>query len=98
MYIFPGIGFGALVSESSKVTDVMFLRAAQTLASMTSDDDLKLGRVYPALSRIREVSAAIASSVAEEAYNTGLAGRPRPANVMADITSRMFVPEYRDYI
>jgi len=98
VYIFPGMGFGALVSESAKVTDEMFLRAAQALASMTSDEDLALGRVYPALSRIREVSAAIATSVAEEAYNTGLAGRPRPANVLADIKSRMFVPEYRDYI
>ena len=97
MYIFPGIGFGALVSEAS-VTDTMFLRAAQTLAQQTTDEDLALGRVYPAISRIRDVSAAIAASVAEEAHNTGLAARKRPLNVLADIQSRMFVPDYRDYV
>ena len=98
MYIFPGIGFGALVSETSKITDTMFLRAAQTLAQKTTDEDLALGRVYPAVSNIRDVSAAIAAAVAEEAHNTGITTRKRPPNVLADIQTRMFVPDYRDYV
>lgn len=92
------MGFGALVSESAKVTDEMFLRAAQTLASMTTDEDLAVGRCYPALSRIREVSAAIAAAVVDEANREGIAGRERPADVLADVKKRMFVPEYREYI
>ena len=52
------MGFGALASESTQVTDQMFLRAAQTLAAQTSAEDLALGRCYPALSRIREVRTA----------------------------------------
>lgn len=55
------MGFGALASESVKVTDQMFLRAAQTLAAQTSAEDLALGRCYPALSHIREVQCLFSS-------------------------------------
>jgi len=98
VYIFPGVGLGALVCEAAQITDAMFLTAARTLAEQVGDDDLALGRVYPALSRIREVSVRIAATVAEEAHRAGLARRPRPADLEADIRARMFVPEYRDYV
>jgi len=98
VYIFPGVGLGALVCEASKITDGMFLTAARTLATQVGDDDLALGRVYPALSKIREVSVRIATAVVDEANREGLACRPRPADVEADVRSRMFVPEYRDYV
>jgi malate dehydrogenase (oxaloacetate-decarboxylating)(NADP+) len=97
IYIFPGVGLGALVSESREVTDEMFLVAAQTLASMVGPDDLSVGRVYPALTKVREVSLRIAVAVAEVAYRTGLASLPRPADLTEDIRSRMFQPVYRDY-
>jgi malate dehydrogenase (oxaloacetate-decarboxylating)(NADP+) len=98
VYVFPGIGFGALACEATLVSDAMFLRAAQTLASLVTEKDLEIGRVFPALARIREVSAQIATAVAEEAYRTGLARRPRPADLSSDIRSRMFEPSYRHYV
>ena len=98
VYIFPGVGLGALVCEAARITDGMFLTAARTLASLVSDDDLALGRVYPAISRIREVSVQIATAVADEAHREGLARRPRPADVAADIRERMFEPVYRNYV
>ena len=98
VYIFPGVGLGALACESQQVTDSMFLIAARTLAAIVSEDDLGMGRIFPALSRIREVSLKIAVAVAEEAYRAGLAQAPRPADLEADIRSRMFVPEYVDYV
>jgi malate dehydrogenase (oxaloacetate-decarboxylating)(NADP+) len=98
VYIFPGVGLGALVCEAAKITDGMFLTAARTLASQVGEEDLALGRVYPALSKIREVSVRIATAVVNEAHKTGLARRPRPADVEGDVRSRMFVPEYREYI
>ena len=98
VYIFPGVGLGALACESKEVTDTMFLAAAQTLASIVEPEDLALGRVYPALTKIREVSLRIATAVAESAYAGGLARAPRPADIAADIRSRMFQPVYRDYV
>jgi malate dehydrogenase (oxaloacetate-decarboxylating)(NADP+) len=97
IYIFPGVGLGALASEAREVTDAMFLAAAQTLAGMVSPDDLALGRVYPPLTHIREVSQRIATAVAGVAHDSGLAGAPRPADIAADIASRMFTPVYPEY-
>lgn len=97
IYIFPGVGLGALVSESREVTEGVFLAAAQTLAKQVQPEDLALGRVYPALSKIREVSLGIATAVAEAAYAQGLAARARPADVTGDIRGRMFDPKYPSY-
>ena len=98
VYIFPGVGLGALVAESSEVTDAMFLTAARTLASLVGPEDLAVGRIYPALTKIREVSIRIAVAVAEEAYNGRLAQRTTPSNIEADIRARVFEPVYREYI
>jgi malate dehydrogenase (oxaloacetate-decarboxylating)(NADP+) len=93
-YIFPGVGLGLIVSRARRATDEMFLAAAESLAAQVTDEDLALGRVYPPLSRIREVSALIACEVATTAYRSGLADRPRPADPLADIRAQMYTPEY----
>jgi len=98
VYIFPGVGLGALACESRQVTDGMFLIAAKTLASLVGEEDLAMGRIYPALSKIREVSLKIATAVAEEVHHEGLARLPRAANIEADIRARMFQPVYRNYV
>jgi len=96
-YIFPGVGLGVIASRARHVTDDMFLAAAESLASQVSEADLALGRIYPALSKIRDVSAKIAVAVAQIAYDRGLAQRERPADLMADIRARMYEPVYPSY-
>jgi malate dehydrogenase (oxaloacetate-decarboxylating)(NADP+) len=97
VYIFPGVGLGAVVSCSSRVTDAMFLAATHALAKLVSESDLALGNVYPPLSRIREVSAKIAYEVARIAFDTGLAQCEEPEDLMAEIRSRMYQPIYPHY-
>lgn len=93
-YIFPGVGLGAIASRARQITDEMFMGAAHTLAQLVTESDLKQGSLYPALPRIREVSAHIAAAVAATAYRNGLAGKPKPGDVMADVRSHMFDPHY----
>ena len=93
-YIFPGVGLGAIASGSRLVTDEMFMAAAHTLAYLVNPDDIAQGSLYPALPRIREVSAHIAMAVAEVAYKRGLATAPAPNNLMAFIESQMYNPRY----
>jgi malate dehydrogenase (oxaloacetate-decarboxylating)(NADP+) len=96
-YVFPGVGLGLIVSAASECTDEMFFVAARTLAGMVSDDDLKLGRVYPSLSRIREVSAYIAEAVASVAFERGLARVPPPEDLGETVREAMFTPDYPTY-
>ncbi len=98
IYIFPGVGLGALASEAREVTDEMFLAAARTLSGMVSAEDLAVGRVYPALTRIRDVSLKIATAVATVAHESGLSPLSRPLDIENDIRNRMFEPIYREYI
>ena len=97
IYIFPGVGLGALACEAREVTDEMFLIAAQTLAGLVGPEDLAVGRVYPSLTKVREVSLQIAAAVADVAYKAKLAARRRPKDLVADIRGRMFEPVYREY-
>ena len=97
VYIFPGVGLGAIVSGSRRVTDEMFLAAAHSLASQVSESDLSRGSVYPPLSRIREVSALIAYEVAKIAWSQGFTEREEPGDIMAEIHKHMFLPVYPHY-
>ncbi len=96
-YIFPGVGLGVMVSEATRVTDEMFTVAARTLSSLVKESDLALGRVYPDLSRIREVSAAIGTAVAEVAFARGLTHIARPADLAAYVKDSMFEAAYPEY-
>jgi malate dehydrogenase (oxaloacetate-decarboxylating)(NADP+) len=97
-YIFPGVGLGAIASGARHVTDEMFFAAARALAAKVSEEDLAQGSLYPPLVRIREVSASIATAVAEVAYARNLASTSRPADLPAHIRAQMYDPHYRSYV
>ena len=93
-YIFPGVGLGAIASGTRLITDEMFMAAAHTLAEMVSEADLAQGSLYPALPRIREVSARIAAAVADVAYKRGLAAGRAPNDLLAFVEAEMYDPRY----
>ena len=93
-YIFPGVGLGVIASGSRLVTDEMFMAAAHTLANAVSEADLKQGSLYPALPRIREVSAQIGAAVAGVAYQRGLAQGPTPNDLIGIVHAQMYDPGY----
>jgi malate dehydrogenase (oxaloacetate-decarboxylating)(NADP+) len=97
-YIFPGVGLGAVACGARLVTDEMFFAAAKALADQVSEADLERGLIYPPLTEIREVSAAIAVAVAEVAYRHGLATQPRPKDLRGFIEAQMYVPSYQSYV
>jgi len=98
VYIFPGVGMGVMASWATRVTDEMFLAAARVVSQEVSATDLRIGRIYPPLPRIREVSTAVAVAVAEVAYKSGIAAKPRPDDLTGYIESLMYEPEYESYV
>jgi len=95
-YIFPGVGLGVVTCGASRVTDEMFSRAATVLADQVSAEELQRGCIYPSLTRIRDVSAAIACAVIEVAYahDPALPTRPRPDDIEAAVRAQMYHPSY----
>ena len=97
VYIFPGVGLGAIVSGARTVTDEMFLAAAHSLANQVSEEQLAVGNVYPPLEQIREVCALIAYEVAKIAWEKGLTDREQPEDILAEIKKQMYQPVYPHY-
>jgi malate dehydrogenase (oxaloacetate-decarboxylating)(NADP+) len=97
-YLFPGIGLGVIACAARYVTDEMIFSAAKALAGETSGADLEQGRVFPSLTRIRDVSAVIAEAVAGTAYKQGIAKNPMPTDLRKYIRSQMYEPEYERYV
>jgi malate dehydrogenase (oxaloacetate-decarboxylating)(NADP+) len=97
-YIFPGVGLGVIASEAIRVTDEMFFVAAKTLADLVTEDDLSQGRIYPSLTRIREVSAIIATAVSDVAFRRGLTAMTRPADLAGYVKKQMYEPTYGQYV
>ncbi len=98
VYIFPGIGLGAIASGAWHIPDDLFLTAARVVAQQVTEADLAEGRIYPPLRKIRDVSFAIAVAVAEAVFDQKLANRPRPDDIAAHVRSKMFEPTYPEYV
>jgi len=63
MFIFPGLGQGAILGNCQRVSDGMLMAASEALASHLSEEDLAMGMVYPKIGDIREVGGAIAGGI-----------------------------------
>ncbi len=92
VFIFPGVGLGAIVSKASRVTNGMFLAAARALAECVSDDLLELSSVYPLIDDVRAASQRVAKAVARKAVEEGVARDPEGCEERVE--SAMWSPEY----
>jgi len=97
VFIFPGLGLGAIAAETRTITDRMFLLAARTLADAVSDERLAAGALYPPVGELRAVTRAIAVVVAREAVEAGLAGIAADTDIDDLIDGAMWWPAYVPY-
>jgi len=98
VYIFPGLGLGAVASGASRVSDAMLTVAAQTVAEESISSDAETGQsLLPPLERTRALSTKIAIRVAERAIGDGDAPEADQASVEAAIEALRWEPEYREY-
>ncbi|MBD3385976.1 oxaloacetate-decarboxylating malate dehydrogenase [candidate division KSB1 bacterium] len=97
LYIFPGVGLGALVAGTPKVTDEMFLASAIALSKMVSQDQLDQGLMLPPIDEIRQVSAKVAHAVTLEARQSGLGVRAGDDKLFDMVKNAMWKPVYLSY-
>ena len=92
--VFPGIGLGTVVARASRVTDGMLAAAAHAVAAMV-DPTRPGASILPQVEAMREVSAAVASAVAQAAMREGVARAALPA-VDDQVNAAMWQPTYSE--
>lgn len=100
-FIFPGLGFGAVVSRAREITDNMVAVAAETLAAYTAEHN-DGEAIFPPVDELRDVSEWVATAVARQAVLDGVAAERRVRNLddealRAHVKERQWTPEYLPY-
>ena len=93
VYIFPGIGLGALAVGAREITDSMFTAAATSLAAQVTAADLAAGTLYPPVSQLRQVTRKIAEAVAQTAICERVAEDPN-GDISTLVESWIWDPAY----
>ena len=95
-FVFPGLGFGAILSEAREITDGMVLAAAYALADFAEKNCLPKGDVYPAVDDLNEVSMRVATRVVEQAFDDGVAQTKKVKREGAGeyVRARFWKPRY----
>jgi len=94
VFVFPGVGLGAIVARARELTDRMFLVAAEELAHGVSADRLERGAIYPPLHDLRSISRDIAVAVAREARDQGVGRIAADDEIEAEVDDAIWAPTY----
>lgn len=99
MYVFPGLGHGAIVSKASAVTENMVMASSEALSAQLLESERKSGLLFPELERIRELSSFISMRVAKAAIADNVARNHELASLhddedamLAYIKARLYDP------
>jgi malate dehydrogenase (oxaloacetate-decarboxylating) len=95
-FIFPGLGFGAILAQASEITDGMVAAASYALADYVKQKHLPAGLVYPPVEEMREVSERVATRVIEQAFEDGVARTTKTAAASASalVRAKAWRPRY----
>jgi malic enzyme len=94
MYIFPGVGLGALVAEARTIPNELFLVAAREVAACVDQERLDVGAIYPSQTELRKVSFRIACAVVRYACEQNLGRVIADDDVEALVHSAVWEPAY----
>ena len=96
-YIFPGIGLGVLAVDARRVTDAMFMAAADALAAISPTHKNKAARLLPPVPELRDVARAVAIAVAKQAVEDGVAKKLGAKAIEKRVAETMWEPAYQPY-
>jgi len=97
--IYPGLGFGAIISKSRTISDKMIIAGTQRLASLSpalkDPDDALL----PDFADSPSVNFEVAVAVAEQAIEEGIAGvKWKKEEVREKAKEKQWEPIYEEYV
>ncbi|MEW5796661.1 MAG: NAD-dependent malic enzyme [Candidatus Zixiibacteriota bacterium] len=97
LYVFPGMGLGAIVCQAQKITHRMFHAASCAISDMVTPEMRAKGNLLPPLKNTREVSYTVAMAVARQAREDGLGMIASDEHLSELIRGAMWTPHYYPY-
>jgi malate dehydrogenase (oxaloacetate-decarboxylating)(NADP+) len=93
-YIFPAVGLAVYATRAKRITDEVFIVAAQGSADQVTKEQRSHGMLFPSQADILEVEVAIATRTAEYIFDNGLATVERPTDIRSWIEGQLYNPQY----
>jgi len=94
VFIFPAMGLAIFATKAKRVTDEMFIAAAEAVAEQVTQSDYENGLIYPSVNDILKVSLNVAIKIAEQVFTARLAGIRRPKDIRLFIQNKIYDPHY----
>ena len=97
-YIFPAIGLAVLAARATRVTDNMFLAAAETLSSLSPALQHEGAPLFPPPTQIRALSKKLAFSIAKQAMLDKVAPQISDHALIEAIDKTFWEPKYASIV
>jgi malate dehydrogenase (oxaloacetate-decarboxylating) len=102
-FVFPGIGFAAILGRCKCISDAMIIESAFALADYTDKHYHGLGRIFPPIKDLQQVSMVVAAQVLATALTDGSATRTDldgdDLGTISDyVRSRVWRPQYLPFV
>jgi malate dehydrogenase (oxaloacetate-decarboxylating) len=97
VFIFPGVGLGAIVGQATQLPNAVFRAAARTLAALTPEDRLESGALYPAIKDLRAVARSIAAETVRTLADEGFGQAMDDDALRAALDTAIWHPHYLTY-
>jgi len=98
VFVFPGIGLGAIVCGASQITSKMIAAASRALAETLGEDEISSQCLMPEVSRLWDVCGHVALTVAEQAMADGVAEEISTEELTRKIDEYRWLPRYPEII
>jgi malic enzyme len=97
VFVFPGVGLGAMVAEARELTDDAFTVAAHELAGMVTDERLATGAIYPPINDLRVAARTIALAMVRHFRDSGYGRQLGEDEIEMAVDRAMWWPDYLRY-
>jgi malate dehydrogenase (oxaloacetate-decarboxylating) len=98
VFIFPGLGLGAIVSGASEITNSMINASSLALANSLTRQELAEGCLMPEVSRLWEVCGIVGLAVAQQAIEDGVASIAKDADLDDLLAEYRWQPRYPEFV
>jgi len=98
VFVFPGIGLGAIICGATQITSKMIAASSRALAETLSEDEISSQCLMPEVSRLWEVCGHVALRVAEQAIADGVATEVSTEELVNMIDEYRWLPKYPEII